>query len=189
MLSAFLVALVVPVQPQVSVSAGVDVQVHVPTIQFEAEPPLVQVEPGIMVVPNHDREVFFVDGFYFCNVNGAWFRTRTHRGGWARVPTRNVPVAIVRAPRGKYRHFRGGKLVRRGGVVHHRPVVKAKPKVKAKKRVAVAKKSHARKSRARKLHASTSKKKAKKSRVARSGRVRKLRSSHRTSARRHRGKH
>jgi hypothetical protein len=181
---ALLLALVVPVQPQVSVAAGVDVEVHVPTIQFAAEPPLVLVEPGVMVVPDHDREVFFVDGFYFCNVNGAWFRTRTHRGGWARVPTRKVPIAIVRAPRGKYRHFRGGKLVRRGGVVHHRPVVKARPK--AKKRVATAKKSHARKQ-----HASSSKKnkKPKKARVARSTRVRKLRSSHRTSARRHRGRH
>src|SRR5919106_6258460 len=117
MLSAFLVALVVPVQPQVSMSAGVDVQVNVPTVRFEAEPPLVEVEPGLLVVPDLDREVFFAGGYYFCNLNGAWFRTRSHHGGWLRVATARVPVAIVRAPRGRFRHFHGGRLVRRRGHV------------------------------------------------------------------------
>jgi len=186
MLSAFLVALVVPVQPQVSVSAGVDVAVHAPTIQFEAEPPLVEVEPGLMVVPDIDREVFFAGGYYFCNLNGAWFRTRSHHGGWVRVTTARVPVAIIRAPRGKFRHFHGGRLVRRGGHVavahHHHHAVSKKHKAK-RHALAKAKKAKAKRHAvAKKRHASASKK----SRAARASRSRTLRSAHRTSGRRHR---
>jgi len=136
MSTAFLlVALLVPVQPQVAVSGGIEVQAHVPAIRFEAEPALVLVTPGVMVVPGHDREVFFASGYYWYNVNGAWFRTRSHRGGWVRVAIDRVPVAIVRLPRGKYRHFRGGRLVRRAGrPPPRRPAVKviARKKVKAK---------------------------------------------------------
>jgi hypothetical protein len=177
MLSAFLVALAVPIQPQVSMSAGVDVQVNVPTVQFEAEPPLVEVEPGLMVVPDIDREVFFAGGYYFCNLNGAWFRTRSHHGGWARVATARVPVAIVRAPRGRYRHFHGGRLVRRGG-----HVARVKPRAVAHRHHHVAKKAHRVAKHAVKARA----KHSKKTRVARASRPRKVRSSHRTSARRHR---
>lgn len=136
------VALLVPVHPQVGVSGGIEVQAHVPTIRFEAEPALVLVTPGVMVVPNHEREVFFADRHYWYNVNGAWFRTRSHRGGWVRVATDRVPIAIVRLPRGTYRHFRGGRLVRRAGrppprraAVKRRaaqPKPKPKPKVKAR---------------------------------------------------------
>jgi hypothetical protein len=177
MLSALLVALVVPVQPQVSMSAGASVQVNVPTVQFEAEPPLVEVEPGLMVVPDIDREVFFAGGYYFCNLNGAWFRTRSHHGGWVRVATARVPVAIVRAPRGRYRHFHGGRLVR-----HGEHVAKRMPKhaVAQHHRHHAAKKAH------RIAKHAVKAKHHRKTRAARASKPRKLRSAHRTSGRRHR---
>jgi hypothetical protein len=121
MLSAFLVALVVPVQPQVSFSAGVNVHVAAPTVRFVAEPELVVVAPGVMVVPNYDREVYFANGFYWVYDGGVWFRTRNHRGGWVRVSGRYVPRGILRTPRGRYVHFHGGRPYRRMAVVRGRP--------------------------------------------------------------------
>lgn len=123
MTTAILLALLVPVQPQVSVSGGIQVEAHVPTIQFEAAPALMVVTPGVMVVPGHDREVFFTEGFYWYNLSGAWFRTRSHRGGWVRVAFAQVPQPIIRLPRGKYRNFHGGRLYRRAApVARPRPV-------------------------------------------------------------------
>jgi hypothetical protein len=138
MLSAFLVALVVPVQPQVTFAAGVDVRVAAPTVRFEAEPPLVVVSPGVMVVPDYDREVFFSNGFYWYFDRGVWFRTRNHRGGWVRVSGRYVPRAIVRYPRGRYVHYHGGRPWRRAAVVRGRPAnvvrVNGRGRVKVVKR-------------------------------------------------------
>ena len=120
MLSAFLLALIVPVHPQVSFSAGVDVRVRAPTVRFEAEPPLVVVSPGVMVVPDYDREVYFANGFYWFYDGGVWFRTRNHRGGWVRVSGRYVPRGIIRTPRGRYVHYRGGRAYRRPAVYRGR---------------------------------------------------------------------
>ncbi|HEU5058577.1 MAG TPA: hypothetical protein VFU21_18720 [Kofleriaceae bacterium] len=176
-IAILVVAFLAPVQPQVSVSGGIEVEAHVPTVQFEAEPALVVVAPGVMVVPGHDREVFFAGGFYWYNVSGAWFRTRSHRGGWVRVATARVPVAIIRLPRGKYRHFRGGRLYRRAGRV---PPRRAAVKVTAKK--AKRKKAHAaaRKTK-RKAHAV--KKRAAKTKKVRTARAAKPRTSTRSARR------
>jgi len=211
MTTAILLALLVPVQPQVSVSGGIQVEAHVPTIQFEAAPALMVVAPGVMVVPDHDREVFFAEGFYWYNLSGAWFRTRSHRGGWVRVAFAQVPQPIIRLPRGKYRNFHGGRLYRRAAKppVKVRPVVrvtkrKSRVRVHAKKaRLAHGKKAHAskqtrahashKKTRASvktRAHASTknTKKKArastKKTRSARAARSRKVRSARATPTRR-----
>lgn len=201
MTTAILIALLVPVQPQVSVSGGIEVEAHVPTIQFEAEPALVVVAPGVMVVPDYQREVFFADGYYWYNVSGAWFRTRSHRGGWVRVAYARVPQTIIRMPRGQYRHFRGGKLYRRAGRVAHPAKRKARVAHAAKKksRAATKKKAHAATARKqRKAHAAAAKNKKKartaraakprKTRVARSTRSRKVRSARSANLRR-RSKH
>src|SRR5262249_34569895 len=83
--------------------AQVDVQVHVatPVFTFAAPPPLVVVTPGVQVVPDYDREVFFVNGFYWCHDGDQWFRARDHRGGWAYVERRQVPVTIVQYEPGR----------------------------------------------------------------------------------------
>ena len=78
------------------------------------------VSPGVMVVPDYDREVYFSNGFYWVNDGGVWFRTRNHRGGWVRVSGRYVPRAIFRVPRGRYAHFHGGRPYRRVAVVRGR---------------------------------------------------------------------
>ncbi len=181
MSTAILLALLVPVQPQVSVSGGVQVEAHVPTVQFEAEPALVVVAPGIMVVPDSEREVFFARGFYWYNMNGAWFRARSHRGGWVRVTYAGVPQGIIGMPRGKFRRYHGGKLYRRAGHVPrprpiaHAAVAKKKRvvlKTKTKTKVKTAK-HKATRHKARTAHAA--KHKAHKTRTARAVKPRKAR--------------
>src|SRR5262245_15797085 len=66
----------------------VQIQAPLPVIRFEAPPPLVVIEPGIQVVPEHDEEIFFVDGWYWHRKDGRWFRTRDHRGNWVVVEER-----------------------------------------------------------------------------------------------------
>ncbi len=88
-----------PPPPQVRVAA--------PTVRYVAPPPLIEVEPGVQVVENSEQEVFFVGGWYWPpGPDGWWYRTRDHRGGWVAVPPGHVPGALVRLPRGRYRHFR-----------------------------------------------------------------------------------
>jgi hypothetical protein len=112
MLSTIVFALILPVQAQVSFGVGVDVQVVAPTVRFEAEPPLVLVAPGVVVVRDYESEVFFANGFYWTAKSGHWYRTRSYRGGWSRVPRWRVPGRISRVRAGSYRHYRGGRHFR-----------------------------------------------------------------------------
>jgi hypothetical protein len=112
MLSTIVFALILPVQAQVSFGVGVDVQVVAPTVRFEAEPPLVLVAPGVVVVRDYESEVFFSNGFYWTAKSGHWYRTRSYRGGWSRVPRWRVPGRIARVRTGSYRHYRGGRHFR-----------------------------------------------------------------------------
>lgn len=191
MTTAILIALLVPVQPQVSVSGGIEVEAHVPTIQFEAEPALVVVAPGVMVVPDYQREVFFADGYYWYNVSGAWFRTRSHRGGWVRVAYARVPQTIIRMPRGKYRHFRGGKLYRRAGRVakpHEKKTHAVRHAAKQKKKKTHAAR-HAAKHKKKKNARAARAAKPRKARVARASKSRKVRSARGGNHLRRRRKH
>jgi len=70
-------------------------------------PGLVVVEPGVSVVRDYDREVFFTDGYYWTRQDRSWYRARDHRGGWGRMDEGRVPAVIVRSPPGRYRHYRG----------------------------------------------------------------------------------
>lgn len=84
----------------------IDVSVQLPTITFQAPPPVVVVQPGVQVVEDYDEEVFFVDGWYWVRRSDRWYRTKDHRGGWVFVETRGVPVTIVKLPPGKYKHWK-----------------------------------------------------------------------------------
>ena len=86
--------------------ASLQVQIGVPTIRFETAPALVEVSPGIQVVPEYEQEVFFVDGWYWHRAGRAWYRTRDHRGGWVVAHGREVPRGLLRIPPGRYRHYR-----------------------------------------------------------------------------------
>ena len=86
----------------------VQVRVTVPTVRFEVAPPVVEVQPGVMVVRDYDEEVFFVDGRYWMRTpDGRWYRASDYRGGWVVVEPRVVPAPIVRLPPGRYKHHRG----------------------------------------------------------------------------------
>jgi hypothetical protein len=85
---------------------NLQVQIGVPTIRFETVPVLVEVSPGVQVVPEYEQEVFFVDGWYWHRGGRTWYRTQDHRGGWVVVHRREVPRGLVRIPPGRYRHYR-----------------------------------------------------------------------------------
>lgn len=114
MLSTIVLALLLPVQPQVIFGVDWNVELTVPTVRFEVEPPLVVVAPGVVVVRDYEREVFFADGFYWTSSRGVWYRTRSYRGGWVATPSRHVPARITRVRHGSYRHYKGGRRYDRG---------------------------------------------------------------------------
>jgi hypothetical protein len=68
-------------------------------------PPLVQVEPGVRVVQDFDDEVFFINGWYFVERDGNWYRTRDHRGTWRYVKPAGLPAALAHHEPGRYRHW------------------------------------------------------------------------------------
>ena len=67
--------------------AQLQINVQLPTITFQAPPPLVVVEPGIQVVEDQDEEVFFVSNAYWVRRGPKWYRTNDYRGGWVVVLT------------------------------------------------------------------------------------------------------
>jgi len=86
----------------------VQVRVTVPTVRFEVAPPMVEVQPGVLVVHDYDEEVFFVDGRYWMRApDGRWYRASDYRGGWVVAEPRVVPAPIVRIPPGRYKHHKG----------------------------------------------------------------------------------
>jgi hypothetical protein len=94
-----------PPPPRVVVSAPMPAP---PVVRFEAPPTRVAVGPGVEVVRDCDEEVFFSGGWYWhASPEGVWFRTHSYRGGWVVAPRAAVPMAVMRLPRGQYRHFRG----------------------------------------------------------------------------------
>ena len=102
-----------PPPPRIVVAAPPPPRVEVagPSVHFDAEPPLVDVSPGVRVVRDCDEEVFFHGGYYWHpGRDGVWYRTRNYRGGWVMAPRHEVPGALVRLPRGQYRHFHGGPM-------------------------------------------------------------------------------
>ena len=91
--------------------AQVEVSVQLPTITFNAPPPLVVIEPGVQVVEDNDEEVFFVNEYYWVRRGPRWYRTKDHRGGWVIVDGPGVPPSLVRVPEGKYSRYKHGKTV------------------------------------------------------------------------------
>ena len=85
---------------------NLQVQIGVPTVRFETAPVLVEVSPGVQVVPDYDQEVFFVRGWYWYRSGPHWYHTRDHRGGWVVANRREVPRGLVHIPPGRYRHYR-----------------------------------------------------------------------------------
>jgi hypothetical protein len=97
-LALALVGLATPVA-----AAEVWIQMNLPAVL----PPLVVVQPGVQVVQDFDEEIFFVGGHYWVRRDGTWYRARDPRARWYYVRPERVPVALVRAPPGHYRHWHG----------------------------------------------------------------------------------
>ena len=120
----------------VGVSAPAFAQVHVdialPSIRFAAPPPLVEIEPGVQVVQDNDDEVFFVDGWYWHQRDGHWFRSHDHLGHWAVVEAGIVPPRIVAYHPGTYRNWHAPRreepAVRREAVRHEEKPVRKEEK-------------------------------------------------------------
>ena len=92
-----------------------------------AEPAMVEVSPGVMVIEDYHEPVFYSDGFYWRHYGGVWYRSSYHTGGW--VTWRRPPARIIgiRRPHA-YVRYRGRAGVRRthvrargGGVIHNHP--------------------------------------------------------------------
>jgi hypothetical protein len=79
-------------------------------------PDLVAVGPGVQVIADYDEPIFFADGFYWWNADGAWYRSAYYTGGWAYVPSPPVVVLNIFDPF-RFRHYRPA-----GYVGYHRPV-------------------------------------------------------------------
>jgi hypothetical protein len=87
--------------------AQVHVQVSLPTVRFEVTPPLVEIQPGVMVVHDYGDEVFFTGGWYWVRwTDGRWYRARDHRGGWVVAAPAVVPPVLVGVPAGRYKHHK-----------------------------------------------------------------------------------
>lgn len=86
----------------------VQIRVSLPAVRFEVAPPMVEVQPGVLVVHDYDQEVFFVDGRYWTRGgDGRWYRANDYHGDWVASEPRAVPSPIVRIPPGQYRHYKG----------------------------------------------------------------------------------
>jgi hypothetical protein len=54
-------------------------------------------------------EVFYANGYYWSRRDQSWYRAHDHKGSWARVDSRNVPVVIRDSPPGRYKNYKGEK--------------------------------------------------------------------------------
>jgi hypothetical protein len=104
---------------------NVDINVALPQIHFEAPPPLVVVQPGVQVVENYDEDLYVADGYYWVRRDGRWYRARDHRGGWAVVEERYVPVSVAHIPPGHYKHWKHKEIVKKEVVKREVVVVPA----------------------------------------------------------------
>ena len=84
-------------------AAQVWIQMSLPAVL----PPLVVVQPGVQVVGDFDREIFFVGGYYWARRDGSWYRARDPHARWYYAHPSRVPAFLVQAPPGHYRHWRG----------------------------------------------------------------------------------
>lgn len=98
---ALSLALPVPGLAQVRVEVNLPGLPPPPSVVFTAPPPLVEVEPGVQVVPDSEEEIFFVDNAYWVRRGRFWYRSDDYRGGW--VAYRGGPRAVVRYRPGRYR--------------------------------------------------------------------------------------
>ena len=70
-------------------------------------PELVAIDndPSVMVVANADEPIFYTENTYYLYRSDHWYRSSSHRGGWARIETVPEHVRRIEQPRA-YVHYR-----------------------------------------------------------------------------------
>jgi len=81
-------------------------EVTPPTVAYDSEPALLEVEPGVQVVGDADDEVFVSGGAYWTRRDGRWWTAPDYRGHWVAADARVVPERIRTYPVGRYRRYR-----------------------------------------------------------------------------------
>jgi hypothetical protein len=69
-------------------------------------PELVVIRPGVQVIANYDEPIFYTGNYYWRNQGGSWYRSTSHRSGWARVEVVPVEIRSIERP-AAYIHYRG----------------------------------------------------------------------------------
>jgi hypothetical protein len=59
-----------------------------------SSPELIEISPGVAVIADADEPLFYSDGHYWLYQDGAWFRSDSYRGGFARIDLAIVPERI-----------------------------------------------------------------------------------------------
>jgi len=85
-----------------SLASGAGCVVAEPPYYWEDPPGVVEVEPGIWVVPNWRTQVFYSDGWYWTYYEGRWYRGSGRHSGWRVVEVHQVPQRVVTVPAGRY---------------------------------------------------------------------------------------
>ena len=62
-------------------------------------------DPSVMVIANADEPLFYTENTYWLYRGDHWYRSSSHRGGWARVDTPPEHVRRITRPQA-YVHFR-----------------------------------------------------------------------------------
>lgn len=109
--------------------AGYNGEVGVGVEATTVAPDLVYAAPGVQVVADYDYPVFFVDGFYWREMNGGWYRSSYHTGGWAAYGAPPRAVFGI-SNRESYRHYRPAGYVPRNNravVRDHREPYRGQP--------------------------------------------------------------
>ena len=99
---------------------GVNAHVDVAPVQAAVDigadvsgPELVAVAPDVQVIVDHEEPIFYSDGHYWRETNGAWYRSTIHTGGWSYHAA--APYAVRSLDRrDSYRRYRPQGYVSRG---------------------------------------------------------------------------
>jgi len=98
-------ALAVPLLLASPARAEVDLHVNL-NLGLPVRPPLVAIQPGVMVVEDFDDEVFVVNNVYWARRGDRWYRAPGPSARFAFVERRAVPETLVRIPPGQYKKWR-----------------------------------------------------------------------------------
>lgn len=86
--------------------AGGEAEVHYSGNATAPELVVLDSDSSVQVVANADEPIFYTENTYWLYRDNHWFRSRSHRGGWARVDTPPEHIRRIERPVA-YVHFRG----------------------------------------------------------------------------------